>query len=26
VPTGKSSDLWIEAMVRFMQDTGFLKK
>ena len=26
VPTGKSSDLWMEAMIRFMQDTGFLKK
>ena len=25
VPTGKSSDLWMEAMVRFMKDTGFLK-
>ena len=26
VPTGKSSDLWLEAMTRFMQDTGFLTK
>ncbi len=25
VSTGKSSDLWMEAMVRFMKDTGFLK-
>ena len=26
VPAGKSSDLWMETMVRFMQDTGFLSK